>query len=613
MKQLQRKILLHNISQISKIILGLSLFSLVFVALSHFVQAITLTSVSQSNGIPASWSLADYKLPDTISASSSLPDTSIIFHRQGVNNKYVYYGDGLSTGPAEITIPILITDTGRLDFSSDNTAQVFLNDHLVLNVNDVSLSGYFTVNSDQTISSGLIDSSGYIKPQFQNTNLALQAGQLAKIKIVTNHFPDSNLSITLTDFSLDTRVTSQLSDKIIGSQYVEYTASLTNHDTTTPVTLTHLASHLVDSGSAGFIPFNLSDNIIRYSTDPNSPNWRDLAISAPTTSLSGFQLEQPLTLNPGESIYFRYNIAPTKRQINYTNTLSFYFYSLDGSQRRHNIASSTTTTVSPASSPLRAIAQTQSYRVYFDSNGGSEVYTQVVPAGGKALVPFPPQLDIEDAPIFYGWRNTDTGQWYDFNTPVYDDVYLYADWGSGMPIGEEIFDFSCESYSDWSNIFGTEYDPSRDHASFFDFYFFWLQHNCTGQEIEEPEPLPPEPDDPDGPEIPPTPPNPDPDPEPQPDPDPEPPIPDNPDPEDPEPEDPIPEDPEDFIYDNPDDFLPVLGETLLVPDTGIITNLSAAPFGNETFATIIMSQPYILINLAVFAISFAVFFPTRKY
>lgn len=125
--------------------------------------------------------------------------------------------------------------------------------------------------------------------------------------------------------------------------------------------------------------------------------------------------------------------------------------------------------------------------------------------------------------------------------------------------------------------------------------------------IEPVDPVDPKPDQPD-----PDKPNPDPD---QPDPDkPNPDQPDNPTPVDPQP--PVPDRPIDFT-DQTDDgflaFLDPLGEVLYVPETGAITEILAPLFNDQSFASVILSQWFILANLATFAVSFSLYFKFRKF
>ena len=63
----------------------------------------------------------------------------------------------------------------------------------------------------------------------------------------------------------------------------------------------------------------------------------------------------------------------------------------------------------------------------------------------------------------------------------------------------------------------------------------------------------------------------------------------------------------DFAYLDP------LGVVAYVPDTGVIAKTAAAIFTNTTFATVLLSNTFIFINLAIFTVSFAVYFSLRKY
>lgn len=113
----------------------------------------------------------------------------------------------------------------------------------------------------------------------------------------------------------------------------------------------------------------------------------------------------------------------------------------------------------------------------------------------------------------------------------------------------------------------------------------------------------------------------------------------NPDPENPTPEDPNPEEPGSPAEtpSNPETpptpnqpqtvtladhtisdavglaYIAPLGAVHFVPNTGVITNLTSTPFGSQHFSGIVLSQPFILVTLLVFAVSFAVFFPNREF
>ena len=60
-------------------------------------------------------------------------------------------------------------------------------------------------------------------------------------------------------------------------------------------------------------------------------------------------------------------------------------------------------------------------------------------------------------------------------------------------------------------------------------------------------------------------------------------------------------------------YLDPLGVVSYAPDTGVVTKVMAKAFSEKSFAAIILSRSFVLVNLAIFAISFAVYFPLRKY
>ena len=63
------------------------------------------------------------------------------------------------------------------------------------------------------------------------------------------------------------------------------------------------------------------------------------------------------------------------------------------------------------------------YTVTFDSNGGTEVESQIVLPGGKVVEPEDP---TSSSAAFAGWKLGD--DYYDFDTPVNSDITLVAHW-----------------------------------------------------------------------------------------------------------------------------------------------------------------------------------------
>jgi|GEM_PF-2432141 len=60
-------------------------------------------------------------------------------------------------------------------------------------------------------------------------------------------------------------------------------------------------------------------------------------------------------------------------------------------------------------------------------------------------------------------------------------------------------------------------------------------------------------------------------------------------------------------------YLPPLGVIAYAPDTGLVTEAVSRFLGSSSFATVILSQVFVMITLAIFSISFAIYFPLRKF
>ena len=74
--------------------------------------------------------------------------------------------------------------------------------------------------------------------------------------------------------------------------------------------------------------------------------------------------------------------------------------------------------------------------VTFDPNGGSEVKAKMVEKGQKADQPTKPTRDGWDFAGWYTKDDNDKYELFDFNTPITDDMTLYARWGvEATPIG----------------------------------------------------------------------------------------------------------------------------------------------------------------------------------
>lgn len=89
---------------------------------------------------------------------------------------------------------------------------------------------------------------------------------------------------------------------------------------------------------------------------------------------------------------------------------------------------------SPEEPALPEDPSSETYTVTFNSNGGTEVAPIIVNEGGIAEEP---ELPRKENCIFNGWYTSD-GHIYDFNSPVINDVTLYADWVE-LPVTNDYF------------------------------------------------------------------------------------------------------------------------------------------------------------------------------
>lgn len=62
--------------------------------------------------------------------------------------------------------------------------------------------------------------------------------------------------------------------------------------------------------------------------------------------------------------------------------------------------------------------------VTFNSDGGSDVLSQEIESGNKAIKPSDP---VKDGFTFDGWLDNN-GDAFDFNTPIISNITLYANW-----------------------------------------------------------------------------------------------------------------------------------------------------------------------------------------
>ena len=130
---------------------------------------------------------------------------------------------------------------------------------------------------------------------------------------------------------------------------------------------------------------------------------------------------------------------------------------------------------------LTACAE-QSYTVTFQSNGGTEIATQLVEAGGVASEPKEPERDGFEFSGWYTQEEFGEEYLYDFTEPVTENITLYAGWTSD-PVATFYwnYDGAPEFYSkvifkDGGRIVAPA-DPDRGDGYSFDGWY--ADEDCT--------------------------------------------------------------------------------------------------------------------------------------
>ncbi len=292
-----------------------------------------------------------YRWYHEVSDVSKQYDRTITFNRQGNTNTYLYGGnqifplddirydsDSVSrkdsnarthnfSFTAHMTVPIKTEMNGHetFNFSGDDDVWVFLNGVLVLDIGGLhsAVAGSFTINTDGTISSSVDGMATKLIDAHLEKNHVYNLDFFYAERSTS----ESNTKITITNMNWPIAADAQNEGSILSNQLIAYQTSLKNIDPDNPLYLTHLSSYMEDeAGNSGFVPLNSS--LISYTYTPeNEESWVPLEITAPGTSSESFMLAHPLTLGKSgssiDTLYFRYNIMPEHKDGIVSNKVAY--------------------------------------------------------------------------------------------------------------------------------------------------------------------------------------------------------------------------------------------------------------------------------------------------
>ena len=182
---------------------------------------------------------------------------------------------------------------------------------------------------------------------------------------------------------------------------------------------------------AGILPsFNPATTTDSITIDKTNSGWKYKMESG---GWSGFGSETPVAYNDGKTDYGYCFAVETKTEYQLASDLKVVYNGVDvtSSVRVLKYAWGGYVTVDLG----KAIGENPTtHTVTFNSNGGTEIAPKEVVSGVKIKAPSTP---TKDKYLFRGWYEDSTfSKKFDFNTPITDNITLYAKWEAANSINE---------------------------------------------------------------------------------------------------------------------------------------------------------------------------------